>query len=292
MNLQTIPQSSSIPPAIHQLDLDAMIKSKLSPLPGSVVKLLNLIQDPNVKTEDLANAVLSDPALTTRILRLANSPIYYLQRKVTSIQKAIDVIGLRSLYDILIINVANDSFSNEIQYSVIGRMIWNHSLAAAIFARELSCTIGLRGSEEVFICGLLHDIGKIMLLRAAPEVYAEVLGKATEEELLEWELEKFGYEHGEIGAIVARGWKLPDDIGRVIFDHHKLDKIENVGIVSHLINVADMAANVNGYGLRLENFDQTSTTDSMNYLKVNFDQLQTAWDKIEGSLDEIMNSFS
>jgi putative nucleotidyltransferase with HDIG domain len=292
MNLRSNSSASNISHVSHQLDLEAMIKAKLPPLPGSVAKILNLIQDPEVQTIKLAKAVLCDPSLTTRILRLANSPIYYLQRKVTSIQKAIDVIGVRALYDMLMLNLANDSFANEIQYSVIGRMIWEHSLTVAIYSRELSKTIGLRGSEEAFICGLLHDIGKIMLLRAEPEAYSDVLNKSTETELLQWEIETFGYEHGDVGAIVARGWKLPDDVGRVIFDHHKMAKIDNAGIVSHVINVADMVANVNGFGLRIEEFDQTYRSRSMTKLRLESDQLETAWNNVEGSLSEILDMFA
>ena len=70
----------------------------------------------------------------------------------------------------------------------------------------------MRGAEEVFICGLLHDIGKIMLLRADGENYPDVLDKKSESDLLNWENETFGYDHSQVGAIVARGWKLPDEV--------------------------------------------------------------------------------
>lgn len=274
-----------------RIDIEAMIKTKLPPLPGSVIRILNLLQDPNVSNRALANAVGYDPSLTTRMLRLANSPIYYLQRKVTSIQKAIDIIGIRSLYDILMLGVAAESFSNEIRNSVIGRVIWEHSLTVALFAKELSQTLGLRGSEEVFICGLLHDIGKIMLLRTEPEAYRDVLETNTEAELLAWETETFGVDHAEIGAVVSRGWKLPDEVSRVILNHHKASHFGNFGIVSHLINVADIVANVNGYGLRLDDLDAFSKTESMTFLKLDMDQLETAWSNIESRLCEVMKVF-
>ncbi len=292
MNLHSNSNVLNSPQPWHPIDLEAMIKAKLPPLPGSVAKILSLIQDPEVKTSKLATAISCDPSLTTRILRLANSPIYYLQRKVTSIHRAIDVVGVRALYDMLMLNIASDSFADEIQYSVIGRMVWEHSLAVAVYSRELSKTIGMQGSEEVFLCGLLHDIGKIMLLRAEPEEYADVLNKSSESELLEWEIKTFGYEHGDVGAIVASGWKLPDDVGRVIFDHHKLKNQPAAGIVSHIINIADMVANYNGYGLRFEEINDPSRGDSAIRLRLSFEQLETAWRNIEPNLEEITNMFA
>ena len=291
MNLQINPFLAERPPTRAKIDLEAMVKTKLPPLPGSVIRILQLLQDVNVTTRSLANAVGYDPSLTTRILRLANSPIYYLQREVTSIQQAIEIIGIRSLYDILMIGVAADTFSKEIQHSVIGRIVWEHSLTVALFARELSQIMGMRGAEEVFICGLLHDIGKIMLLRADGENYPDVLDKKSESDLLNWENETFGYDHSQVGAIVARGWKLPDEVCRVILDHHKAAQSDGSGIVPHLINIADIVANFNGYGLRLEEPETLSNSESMMFLKLKPEQLEKAWQNIEDRLDEVINAF-
>ncbi len=291
MNLQTNSFVAERPPVNAKIDLEAMIKTKLPPLPGSVIRILQLLQDVNVTTRSLANAVGYDPALATRILRLANSPIYYLQREVTSIHQAIEIIGLRSLYDILMLGVASSAFSKEIQHSVIGRIIWEHSLTVGLFARELSQIMGMRGAEEVFICGLLHDIGKIMLLRADSENYSAVLEKKSETEMLNWETETFGYDHSQVGAIVARGWKLPDEVCQVILNHHKAAQSDQSVIVSHLINIADIVANYNSYGLRLEDAETLTNSESMMFLNLKQEQLEKAWLNIEDRLDEVINAF-
>ena len=274
------------------LDIDSLVKTKLPPLPGSVVRILDLIQDPDIATRILADEVGHDPALTARILRLANSPIYFLQRKVTSIQQAINVIGVKSLYDMLMISVAADSFSYELRNSIAGRIIWEHSLAVALCARDLSMKMGLRGSEEVFICGLLHDIGKLMLLHVEPDKYSNILEITSEEEMLSWEVETFGYDHSEIAAIIARAWKLPDDIGRTILNHHNASSEGGFGIVAHLINLADIVANVNGFGLRLEEPELITSSYSKSFLKLSDDQIEASWIAIKPDLDEIIGVFS
>lgn len=291
MNLQMNSPIAERPPVSVKIDLEAMIRTKLPPLPGSVIRILQLLQDVNVTTRSLSNAVSYDPQLTTRILRLANSPIYYQQREVTSIQQAIDIIGLRSLYDILMLGVAASAFSKEIQHSVIGRIIWEHSLTVALYARELSKIMGMRGAEEVFICGLLHDIGKIMLLRADSENYTNILEKKNESEMLNWETEIFGYDHSQVGAIVARGWKLPDEVCQVILNHHKAAQSDQSVMVSHLINIADIVANFNGYGLRLEEEEILINSESIIFLNLKTEHLEKAWQNIEDSLDEVINAF-
>lgn len=272
-----------------KIDLEAIIKSRLPPLPGSVTRILHLLQDPNVSTRTLAESVGYDPLLTLRILRLANSPMYYLQRKVRSIENAIDVIGVRTLYDIVMVGVASEAFAKEIKDSAIGRIVWEHSLTVALIARELSRKLGMRGSDEVFLCGLLHDIGKIMLLCADADQYAPVLEKSTESELLEWEVKLFGYDHAVVGSVVAQAWKLPDEVCRVIFNHHLVNSDENFSMVSHVVNVANIVANVNGYGLRLDAAENLFNSKSMMLLKIKPAQIDEIWNEIEENLQEVIN---
>ncbi|MCW5960042.1 MAG: HDOD domain-containing protein [Pyrinomonadaceae bacterium] len=289
MNLQTDHfQENAAPPAVH-IDVEALVRTKLPPLPGSVVRILQLLQDSNVTTRALADAVSFDPLLTTRILRLANSPIYSLQRRVMSIATAIDVIGMRSLYDILMLSAAAESFSAEIRTSVIGRLIWEHSLTTALYARELSRELGLRGTEEVFLCGLLHDIGKILLLRADPQEYADALEKRGEKEMLVWEQETFGIDHSSIGELVAKSWKLPEAVGFTIANHHRTGEIEN--IVPHLISVSDTVANINGFGVRFEEIESLTNSESVQLLQLKGEVLESVWERIEPGLQEVMDSF-
>lgn len=255
------------------------------------MRILDLIRDYNVSTKRLADAVECDPSLSARLLRLANSPIYALQKHVTSIYQAIDVIGTKSLYDIVIMAMAADTFSAEIRSSVIGRTIWEHSLAVALVAREISRTLGMRGTDEIFICGLLHDIGKIMLLRADVEAYSNILSIRDENEMLGWEHQTFGYNHAQIGALVAQGWRLPEGVCQAILSHHNASQTIQSLFISHLINISDIVANYNGYGLRLEEEDALLCSESALLLHLSQDDLMTAWDNIHGNLEEIADTF-
>lgn len=280
------------PPVKPKVDIEAMIRTKLPPLPGSTMRILELIRDINVSTKKLADAVELDPALSVRLLRLANSPIYSLQKNVTSIYQAIDVIGTKSLYDIVMMGMTADVFAKEIRSSVIGRTIWEHSLAVALLAREFSRMLGMRGTDEVFICGLLHDIGKIMLLRADVDTYSDILGIREEAEMLAWERENFGYNHAELGAIVAQGWRLPEGVCQCILNHHNAAQTIQSMFISHLVNIADIVSNYNGYGLRLEDDSALLYSESAQLLHLTQENLHEGWENIQESLEQVTNTFN
>lgn len=288
---ESIPTVAERPPVKSKIDIQAMIKTKLPPLPGSTMRILELLRDYNTSTKKLAGAVECDPSLVARLLRLANSPIYALQKNVNSIYQAIDVIGTKSLYDIVMMGMTSDVFAREIRTSVIGRTIWEHSLAVALLAREFSRMLGMRGTDEVFICGLLHDIGKIMLLRADVETYSQILDKKGENEMLGWESETFGYNHAQIGALVAAGWRLPEIVCQSILHHHNASQSVQSLFIAHLINIADIVANYNGYGLRLGEESDLLDSESAILLHLSQENLHTAWENIQDSLEEVTGAF-
>ncbi|MEP6902569.1 MAG: HDOD domain-containing protein, partial [Actinomycetota bacterium] len=245
-----------------------------------------------VSSRNLTEAVSYDPILTARILRLANSPLYSLQKNVSTLQQAVDVVGMKSIYEILIIGLAADSFAKEIRDSDEGRKIWEHSLAVALLSRELSRTIGMRGTEEAFICGLLHDIGKILLLRNDLTGYSVLLAEHNENRMLTSEIAAYGYNHAQIGSLVANRWGLPDGVCHTILNHHNPSQSQRFAVMAHLICAADMISNLNGFGLRNSPNDFSDETESTIILNLSSEQIDIAWANTIDSIIEITNAFA
>ena len=155
-----------------RIDIEALVETKLPPAPGSMIRITNLLRDYNASTRQISDAISYEPALVTRILRLANSPIYSFETNVTSVQMAINAVGTKILQDIVMVEFAAASFGKQIRNSAVGQKIWEHSLAVAMLARELSKLLQMHGTEETFTCGLLHDLGKlpVALLDLAQDV--------------------------------------------------------------------------------------------------------------------------
>jgi putative nucleotidyltransferase with HDIG domain len=273
------------------IDVNALIKLRLPPLNATVARISALLRDQNISTRKLAAVVGCDPVLAARLLKLANSCLYFRQTPVISIHQAIEAIGLKALYDIVMLGAMADGFAKEIGNTVYGRVIWEHSIVVALLAREMSNILGLRGTEEAFLCGLLHDIGKILLLKGETGRFEKILDLPTEAEMLRSEEATFGLTHAEVGAYVTHKWELPEVVCSVIMYHHKPRYATVSTVITHIVNVADLIANINGYGLRLESKDDILLSDSVKVLKLTPDRIDLAWRNIQEQLREVLAAF-
>lgn len=280
------------PPPAPRIDIETLVDTRLPPSPGGIMRITTVLRDYNASTSKIAEAINFEPALVTRILRLANSPIYALEKNVATVQQAINSVGTVMIHDIVMMELTSKTFANSMYKSTEVRTIWKHSLAVALLARELSKILKNRGAEEAFVCGLLHDIGKIILLAHDENSFKELEGTATEGEMLRMEMARFGYSHAEVGALVARRWGLPDDVCYSILHHHDPSQSEKQMIATRLVDVSDMIANFRGLGLRKEEEPRFSYSESAIQLGLTAEQMEEAWQTVEKSLDEVMAAFA
>ncbi len=275
-----------------KVDIETLLITKLPPSPGTMMRITTLLRDFNASMREVTQAISYEPVLVVRILRLANSPVYALERNVTSIQNAISAVGTKAVHDIVMIGLASTTFSKEIKNSPIAKKIWEHSLAVAMTARELSKILGMRGTEEAFTCGLLHDIGKLILLSNDLEAYKTILELSGEHSMLLGETELFGYNHAEVGSLIARRWNLPQEVYYSILHHHDPSQSEQGNLVAHLVDVADQIANIKGYGLREEDGSNLETSESVMKLGFTMTQLEAAWSSAESNINEVIKTFA
>lgn len=275
-----------------QINIESLVKAELPPLPSSILKVSGLLQDDNVSPRAIADAISYDPMLVVKILRMANSPIYALQRNITTLTQAVMAVGNKAIYEMVMIGATTDAFSKEIRNSVIGRENWVHSIAVAIIARELCITLKMRGSDEAFICGLLHDVGKILLLRADNELYTELHSQTEENELPVVEKEVFGFGHSQVGALAAHRWGLPDPICHMIMNHHLPVETEQALFMTYIVNIADGVSHVKARGLEAADHRGLLRPESLETLGLSFDQLEQVWEKSVPNLQEIIQTFS
>lgn len=279
--------------------VDKILDVSLPPLPGSVFKILELLRDENITTPALATAVGYDPLLAARLLRLANSSFYSRQKAVTTISQAIDTMGTKSLYDAVMLGMTANTFSKEIQGAAVGRAIWEHSLAVALLSRRLVEVLQMRGAEDAFICALLHDIGKLVLLKCDSEGFSRLAESMGDDEMLSAETEYFGVNHAEVGALLTKKWDLPDVISTIVMNHHDPSKA-SVGIfTAHVINAADTIASEFGFSAgcaisadETDPFEiKTLESESITALKLTQSQISEAWTGIQESLQDILAGF-
>ncbi|MBS1794944.1 MAG: HDOD domain-containing protein [Acidobacteria bacterium] len=288
--LTAYPTGKAIAPS--PIDVDSLVRLKLPPLNGTVARISELLRDPNISSRKLAEAVGYDPILAARLLKMANSSLYARKKATTSIERAIEAIGLKALYDVVMLGAMADGFAREIGTMVYGRIIWEHSIVVALLSRTISDLLNLRGTEEAFLCGLLHDIGKILLLKAEPEKFVGLLENKPEAEMLRDEEYVFGLTHAEIGAYVTHKWQLPDVVCCAIMHHHNPCNATVSTVITHIIAVADLVANINGYGLRLDEENALFDSRSVSFLNLSSAQISLAWENIQEPFQEVVKTFA
>jgi putative nucleotidyltransferase with HDIG domain len=252
---------------------------------------MTLTRDDSASARVIADAIGSDPILAARILRAANSPLYALGRPVTALPLAVNTLGNDAIYRLVVVFATSDSFRGKRGTSPHERRLWEHSVTVALAARELMLALGMRGVEEAFLCGLLHDIGKLLLLRYDQKLFAPTLEIEDEQQLLECERATYGYTHAQVGGLVARRWGLPEEVYYTILNHHQPGEAGQSMVMARVVDVADGMANGSGRGVRPAAARDLALTESAIALDLTEEKIQAVWAKTEAGLGEVLGLF-
>ncbi len=192
-------------------------------LPELVVKLMSMLDDPEVKISDVAKVISKDPGLGVQILKTVNSAFYSLNSRIGNIDRAITILGFREIKNIVLANSVSKSFKGYKGITDLSIMdFWKHSLVNGCVMRCMARKTHCPGGGDAFSIGLLHDIGKLVLISAAPQETEEIVRIAREKELAFCEAEQDVLEttHSKIGGWLLNEWRLPEAFTNIITGHH------------------------------------------------------------------------
>ena len=197
--------------------------SDLSALPRVAAELAVLSDDVGTACERLAEIVVREPVLAARMLRLVNSAYFGLSQKVTDIRHAVFLLGLRTVRTVALTAAVMNAFDRSGSRLFDLDRFWRHSIAAAAVCATLAKRCGTFDRETAFSLGLLHDIGKLLLVRYRPADVDRVVTLAREEEVSFREAEErlLPFAHPELGAWLGRRWGLPEVLVEGIARHHQ-----------------------------------------------------------------------
>lgn len=200
------------------------IIDKLGELPAApaiISKAIKLTSDLNSDISDISNSILADQTLTAKVISMSNSPLYGRAKKVSSLKEAIRVMGFNQLKSI-IITASTFSIFRSGAHAKIAQILWEHSFATALGARLIVQKYGGLDMEDAYLCGLLHDIGKLALLKTAPNVYEEIIEKVRHNNLpfIQVEAKELGFNHVNVGHVLLTRWQFPTNLISQISMHH------------------------------------------------------------------------
>ncbi|MDQ2694586.1 MAG: HDOD domain-containing protein, partial [Pseudomonadota bacterium] len=189
----------------------------LPSLPGVAMRIIQMGQDPEADPGTIARIIGQDPALAAKLLRIANSPLYARRRRVDNLTQAVLLLGINATVTLALsftlVGALHARPSRALDYS----RYWRRSLLAAIASRVLGQRLGVGFCEELFLAGLLQDIGMLVLDTVMAEDYATVLAAAADPAALaERERQMLGADHAEVGAWIMGRWHLPDYLQRAV----------------------------------------------------------------------------
>lgn len=270
---------------------------KLISLPEIYIRVSQILEDQNHNAKQLGDIISHDPALTARILRIVNSAYYSLAAKVELVSRAVSVIGEDDLRNLVLATSAVDTFKRIPNQLVDIDLFWRHSVHTGIVSRLLSKHCNILHGERLFVAGMLHDIGKLILYFKEPELSQQVLIAAAESDgqLYRSEQEIIGFTHGDVGAALIDAWQLSDTLREVAAYHHAPLKAKNYRMETAIVHIANCVVNAISPDVELDEhllddfpgFEPETLKITGLDLKILPDVMEEAWEQAAEVLDII-----
>lgn len=234
--------------------------SNLVSLPEISLRVNEMANDPDSTADDMGKVISQDPALAVRMLKIANSAFYGLSNEVDTITRAIAILGTNKIRDLVLSTAASDTFDGIPNNLITMQDFWHHSLYCGLLAQILAKKTKKVNSDSIFIAGLLHDIGQLLMFNQLPEKSHETILLLMEgsEDLETYEAEQhiFGFDHMEVGAELIDSWKLAPVLKECVEFHHEPQKAKDFPAEVALINIANAVA-------VMADFDSMSADDEI-----------------------------
>lgn len=267
----------------------------LKPFPVVLARALTLLRNPDEPRTKVVTLLEQDPALCGRLLRVANSALYAPKRECVSVSDAILRLGNKNVSDIVSGIAVFGMFSDV---DGLGLRVRDHCAKVASLARVLAIEWCREGAEHVFLAGLMHDVGKLMMMQAGTPRYDAMDPKllALPDRIHLSERELTGFDHATLGAHVLREWQFPNDVARVVAWHHQPGRAfaagAEVGLPVALIRLADRIEALAGNGDAPDPDFCASLPGDESAAYTNFmaKELQSLWPKLRAACSDTLGA--
>jgi HD-like signal output (HDOD) protein len=250
---------------------------EIATLPEVTVKIIETVENPRSTARDLHEIIKNDPALSAKILKVVNSAFYGLPGQIGSIDRAIVLLGLSAVKNIAIATSITRLFKEtRLTKEFTAKDLWTHSLAVAVASRMIHREMHKQGGEDVFLAGLIHDLGILTIRQAFPEEFVQVITHATQSNADYCIIERdcIGADHQAFGAGLAGKWKFPRHLRAGIGYHHEPDQLdEDHRALALAIHVADVICCREKLGFHLTARGKPLEAGHLAFLHLTSDQL-------------------
>jgi putative nucleotidyltransferase with HDIG domain len=254
----------------------------LPTIPGALKKVLKVLENQKVSLNEIGNFISNDPVLTTKVLKMVNSPVYGFPGRISSVSQAVILLGLNVLKGLLL----GVSVFELMQRSMVG--LWEHSMGCSIVARLIAKKIGLKEPEEVSIAGLLHDIGKVVMILQFYEHYEYAMKQAEDKDVIISAAEEdvFAVTHADVGTWMTQKWRFPGNLIEAIRYHHKPHLSKNVPIETAIVYISDILIRARGFGFAGDNMVPIMNPAIWERLNMTESDLKDIFKEMDDSIED------
>lgn len=217
----------------------------LPTIPVVATQVLQLLDQPDVRVEQVADLMLSDQVMAARVLKMVNSPVYKPGQEITSLKRALVYLGLKHIREVALTTSFIDAFDeNKGAFEIA--TFWEHSFGVGMVSRIIAGKIGYPDQEKAYIAGIIHDLGEVFLSNFMRDEFQAVLDSIKDKpvKLVDAEAEQLGTSHCEIGLCMARKWNFPEVYCEVIAYHHTPSEAAIDPVLCAIVNLSDLFCSV------------------------------------------------
>ena len=257
------------------------------------LKLQKALKDPNLSFADLEVIITADPSLTARLLKIANSSLYCPQSKVETVSHALGIIGIRQVIQLALATILIQEFKGIPKDLFDMETFWRHSIACGLAAREIGSNLLLDKLDSLYIAGMLHDLGSLIIYKRNPEKAIETLTRCRDEGSSQTEVEDqvFGFSHAKAGGTIFQQWDLDPSLEEAVRFHHEPAQAKNYYLEASILHTADIIAYKMKYGLRERDISPQIDSKAVRLVEVDIATLPAIRDAVESEMEEIYHLF-
>lgn len=255
-------------------------------LPDACFKVKALMEDESSVIEDFANVISIDPSMTSRLLQIANSAIYSFRGQVSTISRAITIIGTQSIYNMMLVDIAASAFKHFGNQAIDLQRFWRMSVYTGLACKNLAIKANIRDIERLFVAGLLQNFGELIVAKISPKV-AKACEKYNEKHL-PWLLQKhyLGFTYTDVSTEILSLWDIPEKIIMPIRHYHQAKNID-INKDVKVLYIASRLALVDSHP-ELFSIDNLLDQDICKSLNLSADDLAAASEFASGEAENIL----
>jgi HD-like signal output (HDOD) protein len=262
-------------------------------LPAIYYQIMEALNDPDETLEGIARVIEQDPSLTIRLLGLVNSPFFGFSNNISKLSQAIGAIGTIHLRELVLSTTVISQFKNIPEKYATMESFWTHGIACGLAAKELSKTLSLGDPDELYVIGMIHDIGSLLIYKGASEKAALVLERCNDWglNLINAEQEVLGFDHTQVGEALTQKWDLPENFSEAIRFHHDPLTAPESTKETAILYVANYIVESSQLGSSGPFQSQPLDEKVIEFLGLSFDNIPSISKKIIRSVEDIAKVF-